>query len=192
MTGVAGPMFARSRRAGWRFLLALLLGELMSGALLGIALYVVGSLVRATGAPVRARVVALALVCLGLGLADLANRTPHVWRQVPQRLVTSLTPGALGLAWGFDLGLHATTQKVSSLIWVSMAAYLLLDPASAPALLVVVALTTSVGVIVASVLSGVLERSGGVAWNRLTQRTLRGIAGAMILLLGGLASMQLL
>jgi hypothetical protein len=45
--------------------------------------------------------------------------------------------------WGFDLGLLFTTQKTVSLVWLSLAAVVLLDPVSAPLVLVCVAITAS-------------------------------------------------
>jgi len=192
MTGVAGPMFARDRRAGSRFLAGLLGGELGSAVLVGLTLYVAGVALHAVGIPSSVSAGLLVLICVGLGLADLLDRTPHSWRQVPQRLVTSLTPGMLGVTWGIDLGLYVTTQKVSSLIWVAMAASVLLDPASAPVLLIALALSTGAGVIVASTVPGLTQGAGGVRWSRWTQRTLRRVAGVSILILAGLEGMQVL
>jgi hypothetical protein len=111
---------------------------------------VVGALLPAT-----ARWLQLAAVCLVLGVADLTDRTPHVWRQVPQALVRRLPPGALGLAWGFDLGLLVSTQKTASLIWVALAATVLVQPSSAPLTVTVVAVVASLSIAVASI--GVAE-----------------------------------
>jgi hypothetical protein len=103
-------------------------GELASSALMATMLYLLGTFVSLV-APLIVREVATAVVVVALGVADLRNRTPHIWRQVPQRFVRSLPPGQLGLVWGFDLALLFTTQKSTSLTWVVLAATGLLYPA---------------------------------------------------------------
>jgi len=128
MAGVAGPMLRRSKAQGARFLSGLMFGELVSSALMATMLYLLGTLVSLV-APLIVREVATAVVVVALGVADLRNRTPHIWRQVPQRFVRSLPPGQLGLVWGFDLALLFTTQKSTSLTWVVLAATGLLYPA---------------------------------------------------------------
>src|SRR5215212_10467653 len=115
MAGVAGPMLRRSRSAATRFLIGLAIGGVAAGLLLALPTYVLGSVVRGL-LPEQGRLMVLAAVCGLFALADLASRTPHVWRQVPQRLQDVLPPGALGAAWGFDLGLLVTTQKTTSLL----------------------------------------------------------------------------
>jgi hypothetical protein len=57
-----------------------------------------------------------------------------------------MTPGMLGVVWGFDLGLLFTTQKTTSLLWASIAAVWLLDPSSAPVALTAFAFTASAGI----------------------------------------------
>ena len=108
MAGVAGPMLRRSRTAAARFLAGLAIGGVAAGLLLAVPTYLLGAVVRGL-LPEPARLVVLAAVCGLFALADLALPTPQVWRQVPQRLQDVLPPGALGAAWGFDLGLLVTT-----------------------------------------------------------------------------------
>jgi hypothetical protein len=129
MAGVAGPMLRRSTAQGTRFLLGLLVGELLASALLALTAYLIGT-VAALVAPLLLREVLTAVIVLGLGVADLMNRTPHIWRQVPQRFVRTMPPGRLGLVWGFDLGLLFTTQKSTSLTWVALVAATLLEPSA--------------------------------------------------------------
>src|ERR1022692_1131729 len=133
MAGVAGPMFRTSRSAGARFLAGLLAGEVAAAALIAVPFFVTGEAIKTVlAAPTR--LWAVAVICALLGAADLANRTPRVQRQVPETLIRRLPPAALGLAWGFDLGLLFTTQKAVSLIWAAIAAIVLLDPAMAAGL----------------------------------------------------------
>ena len=82
-----------------------------------------------------------------LGAADLTNRTPQWFRQVPQRLVRELRPGTLGAVWGFDLGLIVTTKKVTSLAWLAIGGAILLQPALVPVCVIGVGLTTSLSII---------------------------------------------
>lgn len=149
MAGVAGPMLLDRRAAGRRFLVGLAVGGAAGGTVLAVVAYLVASLLSA-GLAEQVRLWIFAVVCVVLAAADLANRTPHVWRQVPQQLVNTLPPGALGLVWGFDLGLLFTTQKVASLIWVAVAAVTLVQPALVWVVLVGVAVLASLTVIVGS------------------------------------------
>lgn len=181
MAGVAGPMLRRARGGGVRFLAGLAAGGIAAGAILALPVYLLGSLLQDL-LPVRARLGVLALVCLGFALADLADRTPHPWRQVPQRLVHQLPPGALGLAWGFDLGLLLTTQKVVSLLWVALAAVLLLDPAVAGAVLTGFAAAAVAPIAAWSVAGRVRDRPVG-AWERVWQRRVRRASGLTLLVM---------
>ncbi|MFE5091256.1 hypothetical protein ACFRCI_12800 [Streptomyces sp. NPDC056638] len=150
MAGVAGPMLKRSRSRGTRFLVGLLAGEVVAAGLMSLAVYVLGQgLALILGAPWRESLTGVALVVFGV--ADLANRTPHIWRQVPQEHIRTMPPGMLGLTWGFDLGLLFTTQKSTSLIWGVLTAALLLHPASSALLLVGIALVGVAAVTVRSV-----------------------------------------
>lgn len=143
MAGVAGPMLRRSKAQGARFLSGLMVGELVSSALMATMLYVLGTLVSLV-TPRSVREVATAVIVLVLGIADLRDRTPHIWRQVPQRYVRTLPPGQLGLVWGFDLALLFTTQKTTSLTWVVLAAVGLLSPSDSWLVLLTM---TAVGVL---------------------------------------------
>ncbi|MFE6930901.1 hypothetical protein ACFVDT_02575 [Streptomyces sp. NPDC057699] len=149
MAGVAGPMLKRSRPRGARFLVGLLAGEVAAAGLMSLAVYVLGEgIALILGAPWRASLTGVALVVFGV--ADLANRTPHIWRQVPQEHIRTMPPGMLGLAWGFDLALLFTTQKSTSLTWGVLTAALLLHPASSSLLLVGMALVAVATVTVRS------------------------------------------
>jgi hypothetical protein len=109
MAGVAGPMLRTRRGAGTRLLAGLLAGELAAGAVLAGPAFLLGTALRGA-LPLQARLCAIAALCVLFAVADLANRTPQVQRQVPESLIWRLPPGTLGLAWGFDLGLLVTTQ----------------------------------------------------------------------------------
>jgi len=150
MAGVAGPMLRRSKADGSRFLAGLMVGELVSATLLAAVLYALGTAL-ALVVPAFVREVLLAILVAAFGAADLRNRTPHVWRQVPQQYVRSMAPGRLGLVWGFDLGLLFTTQKSTSLLWVALAAVGLLAPGSAWLVLPVMAFVSVLTVVVRSV-----------------------------------------
>jgi hypothetical protein len=156
MAGVAGPMLRRSKPQGTRFLLGLLAGEIAGSALLATALSGLGSLL-AILIPLQGRVWLTAVAILVFGLLDMINRTPHIWRQVPQRFVRSIPPGRLGLVWGFDLALLFTTQKATSLTWVALAGVTLLQPNTAWPVLTTMAV---VGVMAVAIRSVVFSLSG--------------------------------
>jgi hypothetical protein len=181
MAGVAGPMWQRSRASGVRFLAGLAVGGTAAGLVLSVPVYLAGQLaVRVL--PEAVRVGLLVGLALAFGLADLTGRTPHVWRQVPQRLVRSLPPGTLGLTWGFDLGLLVTTQKTSSLVWLAVAAVTLLDPGLAPGALVGISLIATLGIAVLSLTVWALTAEGGMDWPWI--RRIRWATGAAMLALG--------
>jgi hypothetical protein len=142
-------MLRDRRRRGLRFLAGLIVGGAAGGIALAIPAYLIGTALHAV-VPPTLRTWVLVLVCVGFGVADLLNRTPHVWRQVPQQLVQRFPPGALGLTWGFDLGLLFTTQKATSLIWISVAAVTLLQPGLVGLVLVGIAVLASLAVLVGS------------------------------------------
>ena len=178
MAGVAGPMLQRSRASGARFLTGLAVGGITAGLVLAVPLYLAGRLAgRVT--PESARMVLLVGLAFVLALADLTGRTPHVWRQVPQRLVRSLPSGTLGLTWGFDLGLLVTTQKTSSLLWLSIAAVTLLDPGLAPGALVAFSLVATAGVLALSMTAWAVTMRGGLDWTWI--RRTRWVTGATML-----------
>src|ERR1700730_16888775 len=99
MAGVAGPMLRTRRGAGARLLAGLLVGEVAAGLLLAVPAVLAGEGLRIL-VGLQARLWAVAAVCAFFGVADLMNRTPHMWRQVPEDLIDRLPPGSLGLAWG--------------------------------------------------------------------------------------------
>lgn len=187
MAGVAGPMLRSNRGAGVRLLTGLLVGEMAAGVLIAVPAFLVGEGLREV-LPASVRLWAVAALCVLFGAADLLNRTPRVARQVPEGLIQRLPPGSLGLAWGFDLGLLFTTQKAVSLIWVAIAATVLLDPPVAAALIVGIAVLASTAVTVLSLL-----RRPGVdrvsSWG-LRLRQARFGSGAAILALCVLTAVQ--
>jgi hypothetical protein len=149
-------MLRRSKPQGTRFLLGLLAGEIAGSALLATALFGLGSLL-AILIPLQGRVWLTTVAILVFGLLDMINRTPHIWRQVPQRFVRSIPPGRLGLVWGFDLALLFTTQKATSLTWVALAGVTLLQPNTAWPVLTTMAV---VGVMAVAIRSVVFSLSG--------------------------------
>ena len=159
-------MYRDNRRAeATRLLAGLLAGEVAAGVLLAIPAFLLGVGLRAA-LPQSARLWVLAALCLLFGIADLVNRTPRVRRQVPEMLLDRLPPGTLGVAWGFDLGLLFTTQKAVSLIWVAIAAAILLNPVVAAGMLIWIAVLASMTVIVLSI-----GRRPGI--DRLSRRVVR-------------------
>jgi len=145
MVGVSGPLLADSSREGTRFLIALTVAGAAGSAVLatvGVAL----SLAVQSVLPLGARLAMLVGWAVLLGVADLANRTPQWFRQVPQRLVRELKPGLLGTVWGFDLGLIVTTKKVTSLAWLAIGGVILLRPALVPACVIGIGLATSLSI----------------------------------------------
>ena len=178
MAGVASPMMDRSKAEGTRFLAGLLAGGVAGATILALPVYLLG---RALGLlPGWASLAGAVVVLVLLGLADLRQRTPHVWRQVPQTLWHRLTPGWLGTVWGFDLALLFTTQKTTSLIWACVAAVVLLDPSLAAVALVAISVTSTAFVVVSTVAPGAVHRTG-VGWSgRWVTRIRRG-SGLLIL-----------
>jgi hypothetical protein len=92
------------------------------------------------------------------------------------------------VAWGFDLGLLFTTQKAVSLIWVAIAATILLDPPVAAVLIVGTAVTASMAVTALSL----LRRPGAdrlSTWGLRIRQARQG-SGATILALFVLTAVQ--
>ncbi|MEV6929369.1 hypothetical protein AB0M46_33435 [Dactylosporangium sp. NPDC051485] len=180
MAGVAGPMLRErdQRFAAVRFLIALAIGGVAAALVLALLVYPAGRLL-ASVLPRDARLLVLAALTAVLGVADLRDRTPHMWRQVPQSLVRQLSPGPLGLVWGFDLGLLFSTQKVVSLLWAAIGAVLLLDPALAPWALGAFAITASAVVALWSFtpLSITVQAKWSPAW----LRRIRWVSGSILL-----------
>jgi hypothetical protein len=170
-----------------RFLGGLAAGQLAAGTILVLLVYLAGEVTRAV-LPAPPRLWLLAVACVLFGAADLANRTPHPWRQVPQRLIHRLRPGPLGVVWGFDLGLLVTTQKVTSLIWVALAAGVLLGPPTAPAIPAVV----TVVAVLAVVMLSASPSSGTDRWARFGKkiRNLRYASGGALMVLSVLVAVQ--
>jgi hypothetical protein len=181
MAGVAGPMWQRSRASGARFLTGLAVGGAAAGLVLAVPVFLIGHVAGQVLEP-PVRVGLLVALAVGFGVADLADRTPHVWRQVPQRLVRTLPPGVLGLTWGFDLGLLVTTQKTSSLLWLSIAGVTLLDPELAPGALVAFSLVAAAGIFALSMTFWKVPMRGGMGWDWI--RRARWATGAAMLATG--------
>lgn len=186
MSGVAGPMLRIRHGAGVRFLAGLLVGEMAAGILLAVPTFLLGKALSAV-IGLQVRLWAVAAICVFFGIADLANRTPRMSRQVPEDLIWKLPPGSLGLAWGFDLGLLFTTQKAVSLIWVAAAATVLLDPPLAAALIVGISVTASMAVAAFSL----WWRGGGrpSTWTSRVRQARYG-SGAVIFVLFTLTAVQ--
>lgn len=146
MAGVASPMFRRHARDGAMLLSGLLVGEVVAGLVLASLVVLFGSLLGIV-LPTAVRLVLVVAAAVAFGAADWRGRTPQVSRQVPKNLAHRLTPGKLGLVWGFDLGLLFTTQKTVSLLWLSLVAVLLLDPGRAPVALIIWAVTASLAIV---------------------------------------------
>lgn len=189
MAGVAGPVLAEDVRRGARFLVGLLLGGVFATVLLSFALSVLGRLMAVVVDP-GPRLVLLLVAMSGFGLADMADRTPHVWRQVPQRLAISAPPFARGIVWGFDLGLVFTTQKVTSLIWIVFVAVVAVAPEVAVVPMVAATVASSLA-IMGSAAAGARNPSLRLAWSRRWQTWIRRTSGVVTLALVGLIASQL-
>lgn len=189
MAGVAGPMWRRSAPEGIRFLAGLVTGALAAGIALALPAYLLATATQAV-LPLPWRLAVLALACVLFGLADLVDRTPHVRRQVPQRLIYQLPAGSLGVVWGFDLGLLFTTQKVVSLIWVALAAAILLDPWLAAATVASIAVLAVVAIAVSTARDPARNAEPRFRWERSWRRHVRQASGLVILTLAGVAASQ--
>ncbi len=185
MVGVSGPMLAESAAEGRRFLLGLTVGSLAGSVILASAAVVVGVGLARTGLSLSARQAALIAVAVILGLADLANKTPQLWRQVPQRLVRELPSGVLGVVWGIDLGLIVTTKKVTSLWWLAIIGLALIRPG-----LLVIAVPVGAVATVLAIWSWSLRIKGDTACLRKHQRSwitrLRLMSGTAMILAAGM------
>ncbi len=141
MVGVSNPIMRRDHREGWRFLAGFGAGLAVATAMLSGPLLLLSAAAHVASHPVRIGVLMVFVVLLAS--ADLLNRTPHVWRQVPQRFARELNdqPGRLGFIWAVDLGLLVTTQKTTSLLWIGLAGAIL---AGTPATAVITLAAASV------------------------------------------------
>ncbi|MDA0643016.1 MULTISPECIES: hypothetical protein [Nonomuraea] len=133
--------------------------------------------------PLRWREVAAGTLLVGVGVADVLNRTPHVMRQVPQDYARALRPGWRGVLWGVDLGLLFTTQKTTSLIWGALVVTVLLNPMAAPVFLVGMVIGSVAGTVIGTALNHVPGRAflGG---ERVFIRTVRALSGVVLICLG--------
>ena len=187
MAGVAGPMLRDRRGAGVSFLTGLTAGHLVAGAIIAALAYLAGEAAE-MALPLPARLWVLVVACVLFGAADLANRTPHPWRQVPQIRLRQLRPGPLGIVWGFDLGLLVTTQKVHSLIWAALAAGILLAPVDAAAIVGVV-----IGMAVLAVIAlSAAPSSGTRRWAHFGRkiRNVRYLSGGVLMVISVLTAVQ--
>lgn len=182
MTGVSGPLWASNRRDALRFLGGLGAGELVATLLLAGILWSVGQSLEAA-LPEQTRLHILIAILFTLAALDLANRTPHFWRQVPQRYVRSLAPGWRGIAWGLDLGLHVTTQKVSSLIWAAVAGVVLVAADAAVPVLVSAAVAFVLMVVVFTRWRSLPDGFHSRLFFRILSAS-RRLSGSVILLVG--------
>jgi hypothetical protein len=180
MAGVAAPMFRVSVAKAVRFLVGFTVGVISSALVVGLCIFLAGKAIHALF-PSVLRTTLVVVICATLGAADLLNRTPHVWRQVPQALVRQLSPGFLGVVWGLDLGLLFTTQKVASLMWGAIAAVSLLQPQQAPLLLVIIGLLTALTVVVKSLWPRNECLNHGTKQDRRWLRLLRTASGSLLL-----------
>jgi hypothetical protein len=180
MAGVACPMMRDSRPDGRRFLLGLIVGSLIGGVIVSALAYSAGMITQAA-LPHSVRMDLLIGLCTALGLADLTNRTPHIWRQVPQALIRHLPPGRVGLAWGIDIGLIATTQKVTSLLWAALSAFILLYSQWALAFGMTVGVTFSLAVASRTWLREG-EHFGFLKWSAEWQNWVRAASGLALLM----------
>jgi hypothetical protein len=181
MVGVSSPMMRGQRPTGWRFIAG------FGGGLAAATAMLTGPLLLLTAAasllPELVRAAALVVLVVGFGLADLLNRTPHVWRQVPQRFARELNqqPGQLGLIWAFDLGLLVTTQKTTSLLWIGLAGAILVgSPTTVVLTLVAAAATYWLGISILVVTGGKAQPDLGQLLSRLARSAIavRRLAGA--------------
>ncbi len=181
MAGVASPMREEDRRRFARFAAGLTIGHLVAAMLLALLLGFGGELI-ARLLPHTGRVVLAGVLGLGFGIADLLDRTPHVWRQVPKRFIGMLSPGTLGTVWGFDLGLLVTTQKTTSLLWASIPAVALLAPARLPVVLAGFSLVWLLATVLGSLRPWATQIGGRLG--RHWQPPLRRITGAALVVTG--------
>ncbi|MFC5818813.1 hypothetical protein [Nonomuraea harbinensis] len=179
---MAGPLSRRSPGAARRFIAGYSVGLVVGGTVIALLAAVVaeglGSVL-----PLRWREVAAGTLLVGVGVADVLNRTPHVMRQVPQDYARALRPGWRGVLWGVDLGLLFTTQKTTSLIWGALVVTVLLNPMAAPVFLVGMVIGSVAGTVIGTALNHVPGRAflGG---ERVFIRTVRALSGVVLICLG--------
>jgi hypothetical protein len=180
-------MLRYDRAGGIRLLAGLVAGEVAAAVLLAVPGYLLAIAAHAAFST-RVRLWVVAVACVVFAVADLANRTPHVWRQVPQSFIRQLPPGLRGIAWGFDLGLLFSTQKVASLVWLGiLAAILILSPGMAAAVIIGIAVLSGMAIVALSVphRGGV----GGASFKPVLRRA-RFASGLAMLALFALTAVQ--
>jgi hypothetical protein len=119
MVGVSNPIMRRDHREGWRFIAGFGAGLAVATAVLTGPLLLLSAAAHLAPQPVRAGM--LVVLVLMLGVADLLNRTPHVWRQVPQRFARelndySVSQGASILTQVLSMGQGSCEKTPSSLL----------------------------------------------------------------------------
>ena len=180
--------YAPARAA--QFLLGLTGGALVAAVVVGLAVYGVGvplSLLASRSV----RTIALVILICGLAAADLLDRTPHVWRQVPQVLIRrGLPDGLLGLVWGVDMGLLFTTQKVVSLLWGALAAALLLDPMAGFTMMLTAAALSSTSIMLWTLGGGRGITRYGTRQERKWSRHMRTVSGLILLAMAAMTAVQ--
>lgn len=189
MVGVANPMLQFQSSRATRFLVGLSVGMVLASLTVAFAGWLVGTSV-ARALSHQSRLLTLAAICLVLGVADLSNRTPQTWRQVPQRLVRHLSPGKLALVWGFDLGLLFTTQKVVSLLWVAVAAVVLVAPQQGAFILGAAALVSSMTIAAATFANWRGVDNMASVQSRLRTRQLRSASGLALIAIATVVAWQ--
>ncbi|MEU8251357.1 hypothetical protein [Nonomuraea sp. NPDC048916] len=182
MVGVAGPLSRRSPGAARRFIAGYSLGLLVGGTVIALFAAAVAEGL-GSALPIRWRELAAGALLVGVGVADVLNRTPHVMRQVPQDYARALEPGWRGLIWGVDLGLLFTTQKTTSLIWGALVATMFLNPSAAPVFLVGMVVASVVGTALGTALNHVPGRAF-LSGERMFIRTVRILSGIVLICLG--------
>ncbi|MGI5245257.1 hypothetical protein [Dactylosporangium sp. CA-139066] len=162
-------------------MLGYLAGYVAGGTMLVLVAYGVGRLLEAV-VPHTARLVALTVVLLVLGVLDIVNRTPHAMRQVPQRHARNVSPGWRGVVWSFDLALLFTTRKTTSLVWAALATLVLLDPGAALWFLLIM-VVVSVGQLVVGTYLDHLMTTKNIGGELLFIRLSRVVAGGVMVCL---------
>jgi len=173
-----------------QFLLGLTGGALVAAVVVGLAVYIVGNPLSLLASR-SVRTIALVILICGLAAADLLNRTPHVWRQVPQVLIRRLPTGLLGLVWGVDMGLLFTTQKVVSLLWGALGAALLLDPIAGFPMMLTAAALSSTSIMLWTLGGGRGITRYGTRGERKWSRHMRTVSGLILLAMAARTAMQL-
>jgi hypothetical protein len=190
MTGVASPMLRYAPARAAQFLLGLTGGALIAAVVVGLAIYGVG-IPLSLLASHSVRTIALVILICALAAADLLNRTPHVWRQVPQVLIRRRLPtGLLGLVWGVDMGLLFTTQKVVSLLWGALGAALLLDPMAGFTVMLTAAALSSTSIMLWTLGGGRGITRYGTRQERKWSRHMRTVSGLILLAMAAMTAMQ--